>query len=65
MITRAENYTKEKWTERTLGQIVKANLYRQNHTKKNTDTHSEKEKKNIKRKKAIKSINKPTNDNKL
>ena len=49
----------------------KAKLYRQNHTKKHTHTHSQKEKKEkkkyiyIKRKRATKSINKPTNDNKL
>ena len=30
---------------RTLGQIVKTKLYRQNHTKKRTHTHSQKEKK--------------------
>ena len=51
--------------------MVKAKLYRQNHTKKNTPTHSQKEKQEkkiyiyIKRKKASKSINKSTNDNKL
>ena len=48
MITSAKNYTKKKKkkqrTDRTLGQMVKAKLYRQNHTKKHTDTHSEKEK---------------------
>ena len=31
--------------DRTLGQMVKAKLYRQNHIKKNTHTHSQKEKK--------------------
>ena len=34
MITSAENYTKNKInkrTERTLGQMVKAKVYRQNH----------------------------------
>ena len=31
--------------DRTLGQMVKAKLYRQNHTKKHTHTHSQKEKK--------------------
>ena len=36
---------KKKKTDRTLGQMVKANLYRQNHTKKHTHTHSQKEKK--------------------
>ena len=34
-----------KRTDRTLGQIVKAELYRQNHTKKHTHTHSQKEEK--------------------
>ena len=49
MITSAKNYiitnkqTKRK--DRTLGQMVKAKLYRQNHTKKHTHTHSQKEKK--------------------
>ena len=57
--------------DRTLGQMVKAKLYRQNHTKKHTHTHSQKEKKEIyiyilkKRKRATKSINKSTNDNKI
>ena len=36
---------KEKRTDRTLGQMVKAKLYRQNHTKKHTHTQSQKEKK--------------------
>ena len=47
MITSAKMYTKknEKWTYRTLGQMVKAKLYRQNHTKKHTHTHSQKEEK--------------------
>ena len=36
---------KQKRTDRTLGQMVKANLYRQNLTKKHTHTHSQKEKK--------------------
>ena len=46
MITRAKNYTKKKnkWTDRTLGQMVKAKLYRQIHTKKHTHTYSQKEK---------------------
>ena len=34
-----------KQTDRTLGQMVKAKLYRQNHTKKHTHTHSQREKK--------------------
>ena len=50
--------------------MVKSKLYRQNHRKKHIHTHSQKEKKekiNIykKRKRATKSINKSTNDNKL
>ena len=54
MIPSTKNYTKKKtpkkqqkkkWTDRTLGQMVKAMLYRQNHTKKHTHTHPEKEKK--------------------
>ena len=47
MITSAKNYIqkKKKWTDRTLGQMVKAKLYRQNHTQKHTHTHSQKEKK--------------------
>ena len=49
MITSAKNYTKKKWIDRTLGQMVKAKLYRQNHTKKHTHTHSQK----VKRKKYI------------
>ena len=80
MITSTKNYTKKpkqnktkKWTDRSLGQMVKAKLYRQNHTKKHTYTHSQKEKKEKvymylykkKRKRATKSINKSTNDNKL
>ena len=44
MITSANNYTKKEWTDRTLGQMVKAKLYRQNHKKKHTHTHSQKEK---------------------
>ena len=31
-------------TDRTLGQMVKAKLYRPNHTEKHTHTHSQKEK---------------------
>ena len=48
MITSTKNSTEEKnkkWRDRTLGQMVKAKLYRQNHTKKHTHTHSQKEKK--------------------
>ena len=47
MIRSTKNYTKNKWTDRTLGQMVKAKLYRQNHTKKNTRTHHKKRKKYI------------------
>ena len=91
MITSAKNYTKktnkntnkkQKQTGRTLGQMVKAKLYRQNHTKKYTHTHSQKEKKEYIyiyiiyilyiyyiyiyiKKRATKSINKSTSDNKL
>ena len=77
MITSAKNYTKgkKKGTDRTLGQMVKAKLYRQNHTKKHIHTYTltkrEKGKKYIylfifkKRKRATKSVNKLTNDNKL
>ena len=51
MVTSAKIYTKtnkqtnKKWTDRTLGQMVKAKLYRQNHTQKHTHTHSQKVKK--------------------
>ena len=47
MITSTKNYAKKKnkRTDRTLGQMVKAKLYRQNHAKKHTHTHSQKEKK--------------------
>ena len=54
MITNAKNYTEKpqktskktkKRTYRTLGQMVKPKLYRQNHTEKYTHTHSQKEKK--------------------
>ena len=51
--------------------MVKAKLYRQNHTKKHTHTHSQKEKKEkniyiyIEKKRTTKSVNKSTNDNKL
>ena len=49
MITRTKNYTNKKRTDRTLGQMVKANLYRQNHTKKHSQTHSQKVKKEKKK----------------
>ena len=52
MITSTKNCTKKKFlktkkkqTYKTLGQMVKAKLYRQNHTNKHTHTHSQKEKK--------------------
>ena len=44
MIRSTKIYTKKK-TERTLGQMLKAKLYRQNHTKKHTHIHSQIEKK--------------------
>ena len=45
MITSTKNYNLKKRTDRTLGKLVKANLYRENHTKKHTHAHSQKEKK--------------------
>ena len=46
MITSTKNYTKKtQKTDRTLGQMVKAELYRQNHTQNHTHSHSQKEKK--------------------
>ena len=48
MITSTKNYPKKKKkirTDRTLEQMVKAKLYRQNHTQKHTHTHSQKDKK--------------------
>ena len=50
MIASTKNYTKKerrrkKQTGRTLGQMVKAKVYRQNHRKKHTHTHLGKEKK--------------------
>ena len=75
MITSTKKYIKnknKKRTDRTLGQMVKAKLYRQNHPQKHTHTHSQKEKKENKKsiyikngKRATKSINKSTSDNKL
>ena len=79
MITSAKKYTKKnnnkkrKRTDRTLGQMVKAKLYRQNHTKAHTHAHPQKiKRKKIfvsiyqkKRKRATKSINKCTCDNKV
>ena len=54
MIRSAKNYTKnktkkkQKRTVRTLGQIVKATLYRQNHAKKHThNTHKKRKRKKI------------------
>ena len=56
MITSAKSYIKKrkktknkKQADRTLGQMVKAKLYRQNHTQKHTHTHSQKEKKGKKK----------------
>ena len=43
-----ENYTKKetnKKPDRTLGQMVKGKLYRQNHTQKHTHTHSQRREK--------------------
>ena len=60
----------KKWTVRTLGQMAKAKLYRQNHKKKHTHTHSQKEEKEkiyiyiFKWKRTTKPINKSTSDNK-
>ena len=76
MITSAKNYTKKiknmKWTDRTLGQMVKAKLYKENYTKQHTHTHKKRKRKNIhiylyikKRNRATRSINISTNDNKL
>ena len=50
MITSAKNYTKnpqntKKRSDRSLGQMVKAKLCRQNDTEKHTHIHSQKEKK--------------------
>ena len=41
MVTSTKNYTKKNKnkTDRTLGKMVKAKLYRQNDTKKHTHTH--------------------------
>ena len=71
-ITSTKNYTKKQKGARTLGQMVKARLYRQNHTKKHTHTLTKREKEKSvyiyilkKRNIATKSINKSTNDNKL
>ena len=44
MITSTKKYTKKELTDRTLREVVKANLYRQNHTKKHTHTRSQEEK---------------------
>ena len=46
MITSTKYYTEnKKWTDRILGQMLKAKLYRQIHTNNHTHTHSQKEKK--------------------
>ena len=54
MIASAKNYTKKqnktkKWMDRTVGQMVKAKLYRQNHTRKHIyiHTHKKRKRKNI------------------
>ena len=51
MISSTKNYTKKKKkpTGRTLAQMVKAQLYRQNYRKKHTHTQSQKEKKEKKK----------------
>ena len=46
MTASTKNYIKKK-KNRTLGQMAKAKLYRQNHTKKHTHTHSQKKEKEI------------------
>ena len=43
--TKKQTKTRKQKTDRTLGQMAKAKLYRQNHTKKHIHTHSQKEKK--------------------
>ena len=54
MIASTKNYAKTKQNKtpknkkcivRTVGQMVKSKLYRQNHTKNHTHAHSQKEKK--------------------
>ena len=48
MIRNIKKYTKRnptKWANRTLGQMVKAKLYRENYTEKHAHTHSQKEEK--------------------
>ena len=50
LLAHSSEETKErKKTDRTLEQMVKTNLYRQNHTKNHTHTHSQKEKKGEKK----------------
>ena len=52
MITSTKNYTKtktKKRTDKTLGQMVKAKLYRQNHPEKHTLINSQKEEKEKKK----------------
>ena len=53
---------KKRRTDRTVRQMVKAKLNRENHTKKHTHIH--KKRKINKRKRATKPIKKPTNENK-
>ena len=68
---RKQTNKQTKAINRTLVQMVKANLCRKNHRKKHTHTHSQKEKKEEKkkiyiyiRKRVTKPIKKSTNDNK-
>ena len=50
ILKKPKNNKKQKRTVRTLGQMSKAKLYRQNHPKKHTHTHSQKEEKEKKKK---------------
>ena len=45
MCTKASELKEKKRTDKTPGQMVKAKLYRQNHTEKHIHTHSQKEEK--------------------
>ena len=45
ILKKGKEKKKKKQTDRTLGQMVKAKLYRQNLTQKHTHTHSQKEEK--------------------
>ena len=44
-ILRSKKKQKQDWTDRILGQMMKAKLYRQNLSQKHTHTHSQKEEK--------------------